>query len=321
MSCRILVENAVPFMRARRGVDGEMVDVSMDEGVEVVRYLLASGLRFEGVHHSDLDPYEASQNRGGKAPPRFDSLKYACRVKEEFGERAGFIIPHRVVVYREPEEQLESVRRMLAAQIHDLVLVGTPFHRPPNGVVYRNSVDQMLAYLRSETLLSELRLGFIVLHERRDEPARLRRKLIAAGKGRVRLMGQFLDDIGPMLAFMDAAARELETLGRDFNDLEWNAGLAMITLQNRDFYAKLLRKPQLACESRFAGLRSTQALVAESVTMNLEFADRLKARGDELGFDIGFSLQPIIERTRNGEIHPGMAGIVALGQALHARFA
>ena len=96
--------------------------------------------------------------------------------------------------------------------------------------------------------------------------------------------------------------------------------MAMFSLKNRDFYAKLLRKPQLACESRFAGLHSTEARIAESVAMNLEFAERLKARGAELGFDIGFSLQPIIERTSKGKIHPGMAGIVQLGKALHARF-
>jgi hypothetical protein len=320
MSCRILIENPAPFTQAPRGPNGELVDVSMDEGVEVVRHVLACGLQFAGVHHSDLDPYEARQMRHGKAPPRFDSLEYACYVKKSLGEQAGLVIPHRVIVYRAPEEQLESLRRMLAAGIRDLVLVGTPFHTPPTGVVYRTSVDEMLSYLHSEPSVSRLRLGIVVLHERRDEPARVRRKLTAAGSGRVRLMGQFLDDADPMLAFMDAVARELEALGRDFGDLEWNIGLAMFTLKNRDFYAKLLRKPQLACEPRFAGLRSTEARIAESVAMNLEFAERLIARGGELGFDIGFSLQPIIERTPKGGIHPGMGGIVELGKALHARF-
>jgi len=320
MSCRILIENPAPFRQAARGPNGGPVDVSMDEGVDVVRYLLASGLQFAGVHHSDLDPYEAKQMRRGEAPPRFDSLDYACYVKECLGEQAGLVIPHRVIVYREPEEQLASLRRMLALGIHDLVLVGTPFHTPPAGVVYRSSVEQMLAFLRSERPDSGLRLGIVVLHERRDEPARLRRKLTAAGSGRVRLMGQFLDDARPMLAFMDAAARELEASGRDFGDLEWNIGLAMFTLKNRDFYAKLLRKPQLACEPRFAGLHSTESRIAESVAMNLEFAERLRARGDALGFDIGFSLQPIIERTPKGSMHPGMDGIVELGKALHGRF-
>lgn len=320
MSCRILIENSAPFTQAPRGPNGELVDVSMDEGVEVVRYFLASGLRFAGVHHSDIDPYEARQMRVGKVPPRFDSLEYACRVKDQLGHQAGFVIPHRVIVYREPEEQLESVRRLLAVGIHDLILVGTPFNTPPAGVVYRNSVEKMLAYLHSEVSESELRLGFIVLHERRDEPERLRRKLAAAGNGRVRLMGQFLDDAGPMLAFMDAAARELEASGRDFGALEWNVGLAMFSLKNREFYAKLLRKPSLTCESRFAGLRSTEARIAESIAMNLEFAECLKARGEELGFDFGFSLQPIIERTPKGKIHPSVAGIVQLGKALQARF-
>jgi hypothetical protein len=320
MSCRILIENPAPFTQALRGPNSEQVDVSMDEGVEVVRNLMASGLQFAGIHHSDLDPYEVKQMKGGKAPPRFDSLDYACYVNEQLGEQAGDIIPHRVIVYREPEEQLQSVRRLLVAGIHDLVLVGTPFHTPPASVVYRNSVEQMLTYLRSEISESELRLGFIVLHERRDEPARLRRKLAAAGSGRVRLMGQFLDNAGSMPIFLDATARELEASGRDFGDLEWNVGLAMFTLKRRDFYAKLLRKPQLDCEPRFAGLRSTEARIAESVAMNLEFAERLMERGSELGFDIGFSLQPIIERTPNGLMHPGMDGIVQLGKALHARF-
>lgn len=320
MSCRILIENPAPFTQAPRGQNGEPVDVSMDEGVDVVRHLLACGLQFAGVHHSDLDPYEARQIRRGEASPRFDSLEYACYVKECLGEQVGHVIPHRVIVYRTPEEQLESLRRMLAAGVRDLVLVGTPFHTSPAGVVYRTSVEEMLSYLRSEPTVSSLRLGIVVLHERRDEPARLQRKLTAAGSGRLRLMGQFLDDAGPMLAFMDAVARELEASGRDFGDLEWNIGLAMFTLKNRAFYAKLLRKPQLACEPRFAGLQSTEARVAESVAMNLEFAERLIERGGALGFDIGFSLQPIIERTPKGGIHPGMDGIVELGKTLQARF-
>lgn len=320
MSCRILIENSAPFTQAARGPKGEFVDVSMDEGVEVVRNLVASGLRFDGVHHSDLDPYEARQMRGGKAPPRFDSLEYACYVKEQLGQQAGIVIPHRVIVYREPEEQLESVRRMLAAGIRDLVLIGTPFNTPPAGVIYRNSVEKMLAYLHSEFAESGLRLGIIVLHERRDESARLRRKLAAAGSARIRLMGQFLDDAGPMLTMMDTVARELEASGWDFGAMEWNVGLAMFSLKSRDFYAKLLRKPNLTCESRFAGLRSTEARIAESIAMNLEFAECLKARGEELGLDIGFSLQPIIERTPKGKMHPGVAGIVQLGKALQARF-
>lgn len=319
MACRLLLENPAPQRQAVRGEDDRPVDVTMDEGIETIRYALSAGLRLDGVHHSDLDPYEARQLRARPAP-RYDSLEYACHVHICLADAAGLVIPHRVIVYESPEDHLDTLHRMTACGIHDLVLVGTPFSTPPPGAVYRNSVERMLAFLQRNTAVPGLHTGAVVLHERDNETARLVRKFMAAGQQHLRLMGQFLDDARPMLSFMESVTAEFHRQGLDVTKLEWNVGLAIFALRQRDFYAKLLRKQALACEQRLSRADSAVSRVRESIRMNLEFAELIRERAEQLGLDIGFSLQPILERTREGRLHPGVEGVVELGMRLREHF-
>lgn len=316
MPYRIFVENPAPFKSAPRGEGRKPVDVPIEEGVETARFYLESELRFAGFHHSDLDCHEAQQMRNRALPERYDSLEYAHHIKQSLDGFKGILIPHRVIVYELPEIHAEAFHRLAKRGIKDVVLVGKPFSKPPQGVMYRNSVEQMLAFLVDRMPKLDLNLGVVVIHERRGEIERLLSKYEAAGGKKLRVIGQFLDSAESMLSFMEALIPELEKRGLSSQGLEWNVGLAMFTLKNRTFHAKLLRKNELACEKRFGRLQSLEARVEESVQMNLEFAERIKGRGEELGFNIGFSIQPIIERNPDGTIHAGLYGAVELARKL-----
>jgi hypothetical protein len=51
--------------------------------------------------------------------------------------------------------------------------------------------------------------------------------------------------------------------------------------------------------------------------MNVEFAQRTKEHGVRHGLDIGFSIQPVIERRPNGTVHPAVHGAIELARRLH----
>ncbi len=290
-----------------------MVDVPIEEGFETARLYLNSELRVAGFHHSDLDPYEAKQ-RAGKIPPsRYDSFAYVEFLKDKLGGVGGLLVPHRVVVYQTPAQQEKAFRRLAEEGIRNVVLVGKPFTTPPEGIVYRCTVEDMLAHLKNR--IPVFHLGVIGIHLRRQEPERIARKFEAAG-GRLRVMGQFLDDAKPMMAFLDGLAQAFETRKLGLDGLEWNVGLSIFALKDRTFYAKLLRKSGLACEDRFCGLPSMEKRVEESVRMNLEFAAVVWEKGQEIGLDIGFSIQPLIERSPDGTVHPTVSGALELAKEL-----
>jgi predicted DNA-binding protein len=319
MSCRILIENPAPFKQTLRGDRGRLVDIPIDEGVEVARFYINAGVRFAGFHHSDIDWYEARQMRGQAPPERYDSLEYADYVKGKLDGFNGVFIPHRVIVYQPPEVHARAFRSLAERGIRDIVLVGKPFSSPPAGVTYRNTVEEMLSYLVSE--MPELNLGVVVIPDREGETERLVTKFEAAGKRKLHLIGQFLDSADPMLSFMDALASEFARKGLNLDRLEWNIGLAMFTLKSCTFPAKLLRKDRLACEERIHGLETVEARVNESIRMNLEFAERIKEKADKLGLDVGYSIQPIIERNRDGSIHASLKGAVDLVRQLQRLYA
>jgi hypothetical protein len=102
--------------------------------------------------------------------------------------------------------------------------------------------------------------------------------------------------------------------------VEWNVGLAIFALKKQAFYATLLRQDSLACEDRFQALESVEARIAESVRLNLEFAERVREKGEQVGLDIGFSIQPLIERRPDGSLHPAIYGAAELAKALERRF-
>ena len=81
-----------------------------------------------------------------------------------------------------------------------------------------------------------------------------------------------------------------------------------------------MRQDSLACRDRFQGLESVEARVGESVKMNLEFAERVREKGKQVGLDIGFSIQPLIERRHDGSLHPAIYGAAELAKALERRF-
>jgi len=280
-----------------------MVDVPIEEGIETARLYLNSGPHGIGFHHSDLDQYEVKQRAGKTPPSRYDSFGYVEVLKGKLGGFGGLLIPHRIVVYQTQEQQENEFRRLVEEGIRNVVLVGKPFTTAPEGVVYRCTVEDMLAHLGNR--MSGFHLGVIGIHSRRREPERIARKFESAGR-RLRVMGQFLDDL----------ARAFETRKLGFDGLEWNVGLAILALKDRTFYAKLLRKDGLACEDRFSGLGSAEERIEESVRMNLEFAARVREKGQEIGLDIGFSIQPLIERFRDGSVHPGVSGALELAKEL-----
>ncbi len=290
-----------------------MVDVPIEEGIETARMYLDLGLRVVNFHHSDLDPYEAKQRAGTTPPGRYDSFAYVERLKDTLGGFGGLLAPHRVVVYQTLEQQENAFRQLAEAGISNVVLVGKPYTTPPEGTVYRCTVEDMLAHLRNR--MPGFHLGVIGIHSRRQEPERIARKFESAGR-RLRVMGQFLDDVKPMTVFLDDLARAFATRKLGFDGLEWNVGLAILALKDRTFYAKLLRKDGLACEDRFSGLRSVEERIEESVRMNLEFAARVREKGQEIGLDIGFSIQPLIERSPDGAVHPGVSGALELAKEL-----
>lgn len=310
---RIFIENPPP-LKSAPGRDGRRIaDVPIAEGLEAARIYLDSGLHSAHFHHSDLDAYEAEHRAGKPLPSRYDSFAYAEYLKDELANFDGILIPHRIVVYQTPEQQEAAFRRLADAGIADVVLVGKPFTIPPAGVVYRCTVEDMLAHLTRR--IPALHLGVIGIHLRRREPQRIVRKFQAAG-GRLRVMGQFLDGAKPMTDFMESLAREFERRALALDRLEWNVGLAIFALKNRSFYAKLLRKNSLDCEDRFRHLKSIDARIDESICMNLEFASRVCEKGQEIGMDVGFSIQPLIERSPNRTVHPSVYGALQLAKKL-----
>ncbi len=56
--------------------------------------------------------------------------------------------------------------------------------------------------------------------------------------------------------------------------------------------------------------------IAASVDMNVEFAQRAREHGVRRGIDIGFSVQPLIERGPGGTIHPAVYGAIELAGRL-----
>lgn len=316
MSPRIFIENPPPFKRAPRGLDHALVDLSIEEGIEITRQYLDKGIALAGFHHADLDSYEALQLRNEIPPVRYDAFDYAEALKQRLDGLSGdlSLTPHRVVVYETPEQQEPHFRQLAAHGIRHVVLVGKPFSIPPPGVVYRSTVEEVLAYLTQKT--PELDLGIIGIHSRRGEAARIANKFKAAGQ-RLRVMGQFVDDSQAMVTFLEELAAEFDKRKLSLTGLEWNVGLAIFSLENRIFYAKLLRKERLACEGRLRGLRIVDERIAASIEMNLEFAEKIRNKGKELGFEaIGYSIQPIIERYLDGRIHPAVGGAIELARRL-----
>jgi hypothetical protein len=320
MSCRIFIENPPPFRQAPRGPQESLVDVPMAEGVVTARRYLAAGLTVAGLHHSDLDCYEARRLRGDSLPDRYDSFEYVHALNKALDAAGTLLIPHRVTIYKRPEEQVGEFRRLAEAGIRNVVLVGRPYSAPPAGVVYRSTVEEGLAYLKAHVPELRSTLGVIGIHTRVGETDRIVGKFEAAGR-RLRVMGQFLDDVEPFIRFMDLLAHAFETRHLDLDALQWNVGLAVFALKSRAFYAQLLRKAQLACEDRFVGLHSMEDRLAASIDMNLEFAQRAKEHGARCGVDIGFSIQPLIERGSSGMIHPAVYGAIELTRRLQRVFA
>lgn len=320
MSCRIFIENPPPFRQAPRGPQESLVDVPIAEGLATARRYLAAGLGLAGLHHSDLDRYEARRLRGDSLPNRYDSFEYVQTLNNGLDAPRPLLIPHRVTIYKRPEEQAAEFRRLAEAAIRNVVLVGRPYSTPPAGVVYRSTVEQGLSYLKDHVPDLRLNLGVIGIHTRVGETDRIVGKFEAAGR-RLQVMGQFVDDIEPFIRFMDQLAHAFETRGLDLGALQWNVGLAIFALGNRAFYARLLRKAQLACEDRFAGQRSMEDRLAVSVDMNVEFAQRAREHGARRGLDIGFSIQPLIERRPDGMIHPAVDAAIDLARRLRRALA
>jgi hypothetical protein len=320
MSCRIFIENPPPFRQAQRGAQRELVDVPISEGLTTAQCYLTAGLGISGLHHSDLDRYEARRLRGDGLADRHDSFEYAHALSSGPGAPGALLIPHRVTIYRHPEEQAAEFRRLADAGIRDFVLVGRPYSVPPAGVAYRSTVEEGLAYLRNHLPELRLRLGVIGIHTRPQETDRIIRKFESAG-GTLRVMGQFLDEVDPLLRFMGQLAHAFKMKGLDLGALEWNVGLAIFALKNRAFYARLLRKECLACENRFAALGSMEERIAASIEKNVEFAQRAKEHGARHGMDVGFSIQPLIERGPNGAVHPAVYGAIELARRLRQAIA
>jgi len=317
MESLIYIENPPPFRRVPTG--DSLRPVPIEDGVQIAREYLKAGVPLNGFHHSDLDPYEAKR-RGDSSDrdmTRYDTFKYAAHVHAELDALALITAPHRIVVYHTPAEQEASFRALAAAGIRNVVLVGKPYSKHPDGIEYRASVEAVLAHLSRLRPELDFNLGVIGIHTRAGEAGRIADKFEAAG-GRLRVMGQFVDDVETMASLLERIAREFDARGLNLERLEWNVGLAMIALKNRKFYAQLLRKDQLACEHRFAKLRSMQQRLAASTEMNVEFAERIGARAGKLGIGLGFSIQPIIERYRNGRIHPSVHGAVRLAKRISA---
>lgn len=318
MSPRIYIENPPPFKKVQRRVPGEepqVVDGYLEEGLEAVRYYLESDLPLSGFHHSDIDPYESRSLRGNVPLQRFNTFEYARFLKQHLADFNGLLIPHRVGVYQTPAEQEPAFSGLAEQSIHDVVIVGKPKHDPGPGVNYKASVEDVLGYLNAREDQYDFTLGSIGIHLRPNEPEIIARKFQAAG-GHLRVMGQFLDECEKMADFLTRLAQTFEEKGLDLNKLEYNVGLAIFGLKNQQFYAGLLRKDALECEQRFAGLEKQKQRLVESVEMNMEFAEHLLETGRYYGIDIGFSIQPLIERKGNGDLHPAVRTAAELARKL-----
>lgn len=318
MSLRIFIENPPPFRRMRRRIDSEthrIVDGSMEEGLEAIRFYLNSDLQLAGFHHSDIDPYESRKLRGDVPLERFNTFEYAKFLKSLSPDFQGLLIPHRVGVYQPPGDQAPAFAALAGRGIRDVVVVGKPSSAPRAGVTYHASVEDVLAFLAARHDEFGFTLGAIGIHLRHDEPERIVSKYRAAG-GRLRLMGQFLDEADKVVEFLGRVAEAFNAEGLSLDGLEYNVGLAIFALKNRGFYAQLLRKEALDCEARFQGLKTRKERIAESVRMNMEFGEQILEAGRRHGVDVGFSVQPLIERTSDGSLHPAVHAAADLAKKL-----
>ena len=318
MSCNLWIENPPPFRQALRGEGDTLAFISMEEGEEIIKLFADPNLDISGFHHADLDRFEYEGKALHKEIPlqRHDTFDYAAHLRKRFNGECNDLAPHRVVVYQSPEEQHDDFKKLWDSGIRRVVLVGKPFSKAPSGTQYRTTVEKVLEYL-SFTSEFDFHLGVIGIHSRKGEVKRITKKFIAAGK-KLFVMGQFLDDLQPMLTFMDELSMSFEKKNLDLNALQWNVGLSIFGLKSREFHAKLLRKNQLACEELFSNLESTDCRVSQSIAMNMEFVEQLNKRAKELGFNIGYSIQPVIERYANGSIHPSTYGAVKLARYVSA---
>lgn len=321
MGVRLFIENAPPFKQVRRRphkhAEAQLVDGSMSEGESTVRHYLAAGLRPTGFHHSDLDPFESSEIRGKVSLERFDTFEYARFLKKRLGDELhGALVPHRIGVYAPAADHVADVEALGRHGIKDVVVVGTPHRTAPANAAYKATAEDVLEQLAASRRSHGCELGAIGIHLRPDEPERIARKFEAAGARRLQLMGQFLDEADSFVEFLGRLAGTFESRGLDLSGLKYNVGLAMFGLKNRRFYARLIRKEALACEPRFADLRTQRQRLDESVRMNLEFADRAMEAGRRHGVDIGFSIQPLIEHLPSGRIHPAVDAAVQLARRL-----
>ncbi len=318
MSPRIFIENPPPFKKTQRQIHGKgarVVEGSMEEGLETIHFYLNADLQLRGFHHSDIDPYESRRMRGNVPIQRFSTFEYASFLKRSLKDFNGLLIPHHIGVYQKPEDQDADFARLTNEGIHDVVIVGRPSHDPRRGAHYYASVPQLLEHLNARHDEFGLTLGAIGIHLRPEEPDIIARKYQAAGH-RLRLMGQFLDESDKMVEFLARLAHTFNTRGLSMSGLEYNVGLAIFGLKNRQFYARLLRKQTLECESRFAKLKNQQQRLLKSVQMNMEFAERILEAGRRFGVDIGFSIQPLIERSADGRLHPAVETAAELARKL-----
>lgn len=321
MDVRLLIENAPPFKRVwrrpHRQAETRLVDSSMSEGLDTIRHYLAAGLRPAAFHHSDLDPFEVSEIRGDVSADRFDTFAYARFLRESLGDEfGGNLVPHHIGVYAPAADQVADVEALSRHHVKSVVIVGKPHGTAPPETSYQASVEEVLERLAATRASHGCDLGAIGIHQRPGEPERIARKFEAAGGRRLQVMGQFLDEADSFVEFLGSLAETFESRGLDLNGLEYNVGLAIFSLKNRRFYAQLLRKDTLACESRFTDLRTRKQRVDESVRMNLEFAERVMEAGRHYGVNIGFSIQPMIERLPTGRIHPAVDAAVELAKRL-----
>lgn len=314
MSCNLWIENPPPFKQALHGDDNILKAVPMDEGEDIIKLFLEANIDIAGFHHADLDEFEYGGKALQKKVPllRHDTFEYAYHIKKRFNEQCNDVAPHRVVVYQSAEEQHNEFKWLWDNGVERVVLVGKPFGKAPKGTQYRTSVENVLRYLSTNSEF-DFSLGVIGIHTREGEVDRIREKFICAGN-KLYVMGQFLDDLQPMLIFMDELADTFEKYHLDLEDLQWNVGLSMFGLKSRDFHAKLLRKKQLACEKLFVNLKTSDCRISQSIAMNMDFVDQLNKRAKEIGFNIGYSIQPVIERYANGHIHPSTLGAVKLAR-------
>ncbi len=321
MSERLFIENAPPFKqvtrRPHRHAEARLTEGSMSEGEDAVRHYLAAGVRPTGFHHSDLDPYESSEIRGDVSLERFDTFEYARFLKSRLGDQfRGALIPHRIGVYTPPEQHVEDVIALSRHGIQHVVVVGAPHRTPPGEASYKATAEEVLEHLAATRESHGCELGAIGIHFRPDEPERIARKFEAAGGRRLQLMGQFMDETDSFVEFLEGLAETFDSRGLDLSGVEYNVGLAIFGLKSRRFYARLIRKNQLACEPRFAGLRTQRERLDESVRMNLEFAERVREAARRHGVDLGFSIQPLIEHQPTGRIHPAVDAAVQLAKRL-----